>query len=227
MRPIKYTLITSSIIFAATISTNCLAYEKGDWIVRAGLTNVSPNDDSSNIITGGTDLGVDLSVGGNTQLGLNLAYFLSENINIEVLAATPFTHDVDFGVSDPLGTGDKLGEVTHLPPTISVNYYFFGTDSKFQAYVGAGVNYTLFFDEEFTSNNTNAGLGDLDLDSSFGLSFQLGADIPVDDKWHINTSLRWIDIDTEATFSVGAGSGQVNDIEIDPWVFSITAGYSF
>jgi outer membrane protein len=57
---------------------------------------------------------VNVSVDDNTQLGLNIAYFLTDNLNIEVLAATPFKHEFNFGVSDPLGTGDRLGEVTHL-----------------------------------------------------------------------------------------------------------------
>ena len=148
------------------------AYEKGDWVVRGGLTTVAPDDETSTIIAGGADLGVDLSVDNDAQLGLNVAYFITDNINIELLAATPFTHDVSFGVSDPLGTGDKLGEVTHLPPTLTVNYYFNDPAAVFQPYIGAGLNYTFIFDEEFTSANGDAGLTDLDLDNSFGVSAQ-------------------------------------------------------
>ncbi|HBM84588.1 MAG TPA: outer membrane protein OmpW [Halieaceae bacterium] len=223
MKNFKLGLIALSVAAAAP---GAYAFQQGDFIVRAGLTNVSPDDSSSNIFVG-SDLGVNLSVGDDTQLGLNVAYFVSDRLNIEVLAATPFTHDVNFGVSDPLGTGDRLGEVTHLPPTITLNYYFNNPSSAFQPYVGAGINYTVFFDEDFTSANDAAGLKNLSLDNSFGLSAQLGVDYMVNDQWFINGSVRWIDIDTEASFNLNGTPGNVNSIEIDPMVYTISLGYRF
>jgi outer membrane protein len=118
------------VIAAVTASQYAAAFEKGDLIIRGGLATVSPDESSSNIVVG-SDLGVNVSVDDNTQLGLNIAYFLTDNINVEVLTATPFQHDVNFGVSDPLGTGDKLGEVTHLPPTVTISYYFNDPTSPF------------------------------------------------------------------------------------------------
>ncbi|MEC7691271.1 MAG: OmpW family outer membrane protein [Pseudomonadota bacterium] len=223
----KTTTLATVILAALIAAPAAQAYEKGDWVVRGGLTTVAPDDETSTIIAGGADLGVDLSVDNDAQLGLNVAYFITDNINIELLAATPFTHDVSFGVSDPLGTGDKLGEVTHLPPTLTVNYYFNDPAAVFQPYIGAGLNYTFIFDEEFTSANGDAGLTDLDLDNSFGVSAQIGADYMLNNDWHINASVRWIDIDTEATFNVGEAQGSVNDIQIDPWVYTISVGYTF
>ncbi|WP_412971063.1 OmpW/AlkL family protein [Glaciecola sp. MF2-115] len=212
---------------ALALSSTAMAYEKGDFLVRAGFTNVSPNDDASNIFAGGSDLGVSLTVDSNTQLGLNIAYFITDQLNIELLAATPFSHDVNFSVADPLGTGNKLGEVTHLPPSLTANYYFLDAASAFQPYIGAGLNYTIIFDEEFTGANKSAGLSNLDLDNSFGLTAQVGADYKIDDKWHLNASVRWIDIDTEASFKVGEANGSVSDIQIDPTVFTISLGYTF
>jgi outer membrane protein len=211
------TLVASQIAFA---------FEKGDILVRGGLATVSPNESSSNIIVGG-DLGVNVSVGNNTQLGLNFAYFITDNINIEVLAATPFKHDADFGVPNPLGTGNQLAEVTHLPPTLSVNYYFNTGDNAFKPYVGVGLNYTIFFDEKFTSQNDAIGLQDLSLDNSFGLAAQLGADYMLDEKWFVNTSIRWIDIDTQASFNLNGTQGSIESVEIDPWVYTVAVGYRF
>jgi outer membrane protein len=215
------------IIASVTASQYAAAFEKGDLIFRGGLATVSPDESSSNIVLGGTDLGVNVSVDDNTQLGLNIAYFVTDKINIEVLAATPFKHDVNFGVSAPLGTGDQLGEVTHLPPTVTVNYYFNDPTSPFQSYVGAGLNYTIFFDEAFTAANDAAGLKDLSLSDSFGLAAQVGVDYMIDEKWFVNGSVRWIDIDTEASFNLNGTQGSVDSIEIDPWVYTIAVGYRF
>ncbi|MEQ9394554.1 OmpW/AlkL family protein [Haliea sp.] len=223
MKNIKPGLLALSI---ATASHGAFAFQQGDIIVRAGLANVSPNDSSSNIFVGG-DLGVDLAVGDDTQLGLNFAYFLTDKLNIEVLAATPFTHDVDFGVNDPLGTGDRLGEVTHLPPTVTLNYYFNIPSSALQLYVGAGLNYTVIYDEKFTGANDAAGLKNLSLDNSFGFSAQVGVDYMMNDQWFINGSVRWIDIDTEASFNLNGAPGRVDSIEIDPMVYTLSLGYLF
>lgn len=221
--------LSSAVVVLASIcvAQHAVAFEKGDIIARVGAANVSPNDSTDNIFVGGDDLGVDASVGDDTQLGLNFAYFLTDRINIEVLAATPFTHDVDFGVNDPLGTGNQLGEVTHLPPTVSVNYYLNDPSSAFQPYVGIGVNYTIFFEESFTSANEAIGLGDLSLDDSFGLAAQIGVDYMLNDKWFINGSLRYIDIQTEASFDLNGTRGELDSIEINPWVTMISVGYRF
>jgi outer membrane protein len=208
------------------VSQTAFAFEKGDILVRGGLATVSPNESSSNIIAG-SDLGVNVGVGNNTQLGLNFAYFMTDNINIEVLAATPFKHDVNFGLPNPLDTGNQLAEVTHLPPTISVNYYFDTGNSVLKPYAGIGLNYTLFFDEQFTSQNAAIGLQDLSLDNSFGLAAQLGADYMVDEEWFVNASIRWIDIDTEASFNLNGAQGSIESIEIDPWVYTVAVGYRF
>lgn len=222
----KNSMLSLFALASLSVSQGALAFKQGDILVRGGLASVNPNDASSNIVVG-SDLGVNVTVDNNVQLGFTLAYFVTDNINIEVLAATPFTHDVNFGVSDPLGTGDKLGEVTHLPPTVTANYYFNDASSPFQPYIGAGVNFTVFFDESFTAANDAAGLNDLSLDNSFGLAAQVGMDYMLDDNWFLNAAIRWIDIDTEASFNLNGAEGSVDSIEIDPWVYTVSIGYRF
>lgn len=199
---------------------SAIAYEKGDWVVRAGITHVAPDDTSDNVFVAGADLGLGVNVDSNSQLGLNLVYFFSPQVAIEILAATPFSHDIG------LNTVDTLGSTKHLPPTVSANYYFADPSQAFQPYVGAGINYTIFFDEQFTATNENAGFSDLELDSSFGLSAQIGFDYMLDNNWLVNASVRWIDIDTEASFDLNGSAGSV-DVSIDPFVYSLTLGYKF
>ena len=225
----KSTLAT--MVLAALISApSAFAYEAGDILVRAGLTTVAPNDDSSNVNVDalGGNVGMGVEVDSNTQIGLNLVYMLNSNWGVEVLAATPFTHDVTLidTADNGLGLGDgKLAEVTHLPPTVSA-VYFFDTQSAFTPYVGVGVNYTIFFDEEFTNAREEQTFQDLSLDSSFGLSAQLGFDYQIDDKWLINASAHYIAIDTTATFTVADVKGSV-DVDIDPFVYTLSLGYKF
>jgi outer membrane protein len=195
------------------------AYEKGDWVVRVGATKVSPDEDSGNVFIGGTDLGSGVSVDDSTQLGINVAYFIKQNWAIELLAATPFSHDIEL-------TGTKLVNAKQLPPSLTANYFFNDTNAVFQPYVGAGINYTLFFDESFTQANRDAGFSDIDLDASFGVTIQAGFDYMIHDSWLFNASVRWIDIDTDATFDLAGAPGSVS-VDIDPFVYTVSFGYRF
>ena len=212
-------------------SSSVVAYEKGDLLVRVGVTNVSPDDSSSNITLNGDNLGFGLNVDDNTQLGLNIAWFFTDKWNLELLASTPFKHDINVN-SNSLGL-DQLATVKHLPPTITANYYFSPQSAAFQPYAGIGVNYTIFFDEEFNEANESLGFSDLDLDESFGLSAQIGFDYTFSDNWFFNGSVRYIDLSTDATFTlnnaglnVDNASGEVT-VDIDPWVTTLSLGYTF
>jgi outer membrane protein len=223
----KKTLLTLALL--STLPTTVLANQAGDILVRGGLTMVAPNSGQTPILLGGSaDNGMSLTVDDNTQLGLNFVYFFDSNWAIELLAATPFTHDVT--IQDPkavLGVdGAKLGEVSHLPPTLSALYYF-DTGTSLKPYVGVGLNYTIFFDEKFESAPTDLGLTNLELDGSFGYSVQVGADYHINDKWHVNASVRYIDINTDATFDVAGDSIGSASIDVDPMVYSIMLGYKF
>jgi outer membrane protein len=224
----KTSVINGLILSALTLSPLVLANQAGDFIVRGGFTNINPDSGKSNIMLGGADSTMTLTVDDNTQLGLNFVYFYDSNWAVELLAATPYTHDVTIQDKNAvLGVdGANLGEVSHLPPTLSALYYF-DTNSAFKPYVGVGINYTVFFDEEFAAAPKSLGLSNLELDGSFGLSAQIGADYHLDDKWSLNASIRYIDIDADATFDVGGNNIGKAEINVDPMVYSLMLGYKF
>ncbi|NAW69125.1 outer membrane protein OmpW [Vibrio sp. V27_P1S3P104] len=205
-------------VLAALVSTHVLAHQQGDILVRAGLAAVVPNDSSDKIL-GSSD---ELKVNTNTQLGLTLGYMLTDNFSVELLAATPFSHDIS---TDLLGLGD-IGKTKHLPPTVMVQYYFGEANSAFRPYVGAGINYTTFFDEKFNNTGKTAGLSDLKLDDSWGLAANIGIDYMLDDNWFFNASAWYANIETTAKYKFG-GAAQSTDVKINPWVLMIAGGYKF
>ncbi|MEE2731598.1 MAG: OmpW family outer membrane protein [Pseudomonadota bacterium] len=222
----------------ALASGSALAYQQGDVVLRAGAALVDPQEDSSEIALNGTnlsdtalDIDSSVGVGSNTQLGLTVMYMLNNNVGVELLAATPFSHEVTANLG---GTVVDAAEVKHLPPTVSVQYFPMSSDSALQPYVGIGLNYTLFFDEEVDSEldavTTSLGLGDaksLELDDSIGLSFELGCDYAISDTLVLNASVWMIDIDTTATFKYDDGSKITADVDIDPIVYMVGLGYKF
>lgn len=230
----KKSILGLALVSLFTSSAALASYEAGDFVIRGGITTVSPDSGKAGVYVdalGSAETGLSVSVEDDTQLGLNFVYFFDSNWAIEVLAATPFTHDVKLHgttLGDELD-GTTLAEVTHLPPTVSAIYYF-DTGTKFQPYVGAGLNYTIFFDEEFSSGYKDAGMSDLELDGSFGFAVQVGADYQLNEKWHVNASVRYIDISTDVSFDSGStlalGDGSA-EVDVDPMVYSVMLGYKF
>lgn len=175
----------------------------GEWLVRAGPYLVSPKSDNSDIV----------DVDDGISLGCNFTYRFTEALALEVLASTPFGHDIE------LKDGTEVGDTKHLPPTVSLQYHWL-TDGPFRPYAGAEINWTLFFDED-TSGPLSGS--DLSLDDSLGLALQVGADLDLNDDWFVNVSVRYIDIDTDAALDGVA----LTEVEIDPWVLGAEVGYRF
>ncbi len=201
------------------------AYEPGDLIVRAGVASVQPNEDSSPLVVNGSVLpGTGAGVDGDEQLGLTVTYMLTEHMGLGVLAATPFEHDIK-----ARGLGVNAGSAKHLPPTVTVQYFPMSAASTIQPYIGLGINYTVFFQEDVDSQLENAigASGNLSLDDSFGIAGQAGIDWMLSPIWLLNASVWYLDIDTEATFNFTDGSRVTADVDIDPWVYMMGVGYRF
>lgn len=193
-------LLIAGIMGLTTIAAPSFAYEEGDWVVKFGAATVQPDGD------GALDGAVDVE--GDTQLGLTLTYMLSDNLGINLLAASPFTHDIELN-------GQKVGEASHLPPTLTLQYHF-APRSRVNPYLGAGVNYTVFFDEK-------SSLGDLSLDDSVGVAVEVGLDIAFTDTWGFNLAIWKADIETDADLD----GAPLDTVKIDPWVFMLGAVYHF
>lgn len=205
------------------------AHQAGDIIVRAGAVTVDPREDSSGVKLGGADLGGKATLDSDTQLGLNFAYMLTDKVGIELLAATPFSHDVGIAGS-PAGSDElngKLASIKHLPPTLSVVYYPLNNGSAFKPYVGAGVNFTWFFDEDVSGSAEAKGFDGLTLENSWGLAAQIGADYMLSDNWMVNAQVRYIDIDTTGKTNLEDVGRLKVDVDVDPWVYMVGLGYKF
>lgn len=210
--------VIAATLLAAGFTASVSAHQAGDIIVRAGAVVVAPNESSQDVVIPSANLG-EFKVNNNTQVGLNFGYMLTDNIGVELLAATPFSHDVSLA-----GVG-KIAETKHLPPTLVVQYYFGDAQSKLRPYIGAGVNYTKFFDNKFT-NDLGGDLTNLDMSDSWGLAAQVGLDYQVNKNWLVNGSVWYAKIDTDVEFKYQGAPVKI-ETDIDPWVYMISVGYTF
>ena len=84
-----------------------LAQSQGDWTVGFGVGYLDPKSDT------GTLAGFDAEVDDDTRPIFTVEYFIRDNLGIELLASTPFEHDIT------LGGSTDAGSTKHLPPTLS------------------------------------------------------------------------------------------------------------
>ncbi|SDH70340.1 OmpW family outer membrane protein [Pseudomonas panipatensis] len=229
--------LTASLL-AAAIATPFAAqaaeiqgHKAGDFIVRGGIATVAPNDDSGNLKFDGVKAsGTKATVDSDSQLGLTFSYLLTDQLGVELVAATPFKHQIDVkGLGG--GLDGKLGDVKQLPPTVLLQYYpMGGTNSAFQPYGGIGVNYTTFFGADLTSTREDQGFSNLKLQDSWGLAAELGMDYMLTEHALVNASIWYMDIDTKATVdgptALGINQTKVK-VSVDPWVYMVGFGYRF
>ena len=208
--------------------------------VNFGAINVAPDETSTALnavenITGSPANSLRLGLDSNTQLGITVDYDYTDNIVFELVAATPFTHEIAVKSAGALD-GLAVGETKHLPPTLLAQFHFGTPADNFRPFVGAGINYTVFFDEKVDSlDSALTGLSligesdelSLDLDASVGLALQVGANYKLTEKWGIHAMAMWADISAEGDVKINGNDLQKVDIDVDPLVLMIGARYTF
>ncbi len=212
--------------------------EAGDWVVRLRAVNVSPNDDSSlgktvNSLLGAPVMspGAELSVDHNWVQDLDISYYFTKHIAAELILALGTEHDVSIkGDSAGVIGNQDLGSVDLLPPTLTVQWHF-NPDQKFDPYVGAGVNYTYFLDRDLNGSSGAIAGNDIRVESdSWGLAFQAGLDVNLDNGWMLNADVKYMKIDTDVELrgnAAGAPWRKIDSLDIDPLVWGIGVGKRF
>lgn len=188
-------------------------FKAGDIMIRARALGVVPQE-SSKVNVSGTVQGK-ASVDNSVVPELDFSYFFTSNISAELIAAiTP--HKVH-AVGSAAGANVNLGKSWLLPPTLTLQYHF-NQLSWAKPYVGAGLNYTHFFNEK------PGALTSVDYSDSWGGALQAGVDVPISGNWYFNADVKKVFISTTAKFNGGSVRG---DVDIDPWLIGVGIGYKF
>ncbi len=216
----KYRFLTCSVLAAMLFSASPAMAKEGDWILRVRAIDVIPTEESGDILPGFP--GEQVSVNDSIMPEVDITYMASDNIGIELIAATT-KHNAS-GKSGVTGSLDKLASTWVLPPTLTVQYHF-APDAKVRPYVGAGINYTLFYAEDASSALEAAvGATRVNLSDSFGWAAQAGVDIELNERMFLNLDVKYIDIDTTARLDTTAAGTQRVRISLDPVVVGIGLG---
>lgn len=229
----RKSVFAASLLALAVAAPAAYAHQAGDIIVRAGAVTVQTKENTSSVkvdrgnVMGLNNLGGKATLDNDTQLGLNFAYMVTDHWGVELLAATPFKHDVAIKGTVGGAADGKLGSLKHLPPTLSAVFYPLDAGNKFQPYAGLGLNYTWFFDEKVSSAAKAGGFNNFRVQNSWGWAAQLGADYMLTDNLMLNGQVRYIDIKTNAYVNVGNDARAKVKVNVEPLVYMVGLGYKF
>lgn len=227
--------ILSSLKMSVALSTVCLSYgyahaadfapysppptveeaieAASPWMIRVRVLGVITHN--SGTIHG--QPGVGLSYSDTVIPELDISYFFTDNIAVELILGTTYAKVKTNGA---LGVLD-VGKTWLLPPTLTLQYHF--TDfGAFKPYVGAGINYSIFYNQ-----SNAAGFSNFDVKNEFGYALQAGFDYMFDKNWGVNFDVKKIFLDAKWTADntgLGALSGKA---KIDPWLIGAGITYRF
>lgn len=199
------------IICAAALACTSVAAgaQDGPWQIRLRAIDVVPDESST------TSIGGEARVDSAIMPELDITYFWTDHIATELILATS-KHNVN---ARGTALGDlSLGDVWVLPPTLTLQYHV-NPGGKVRPYVGAGVNYTIFYGDDPGND-----IGSIKYEDGFGFALQAGADFQIDDTWFFNVDAKriWLNTDVEIN-----GGGVTADVDLNPWVFGIGFGRRF
>jgi outer membrane protein len=185
----------------------------GTWIIDVRATDVSPS--TSNAITtgSGAPTGLHVHVSDSYVPTLGFTYFVTNHWAVEAILGTSF-HQVK-----AVGPGVDLAvrDTWVLPPVVAVQYHFLPA-AKVDPYLGAGVNYMLFYD----GSNKNGFT--VKTPNGFGYAVQAGANVALKGAWLLNADVKKVYFETNASVDNGALKSNVH---LDPWVISLGVGRKF
>jgi len=186
---------------------------KGDWIVTGRITDVASGANDAITTASGAATGLHVDVGDSVMPTLGFTYFLTDHISVEaILGATK--HQIR---AQGTGADVAVHETWVLPPVVTVQYRP-APEARVSPYVGAGLNYMIFFDGQDQNGFT------VKLDDGLGYALQAGADIAVRGPWTVNLDVKKIWFNTDADINAGTLKSDVN---LDPWVVSVGVGRKF
>jgi len=187
--------------------------KKGDWIITGRVTDVFSEADNAITTAAGADSGLKVDVGDSVMPTLGFTYFLTDHLAVEAILGTT-KHEI----RAQGGTTDvAVHETWVVPPIVTLQYRPL-TEGRFSPYVGAGINYMLFYSGEDKNGFT------VDLDDGFGYALQAGADIGIQGPWSLNVDVKKVWFNTDADVNDGALK---SDVDLDPWVVSVGVGRKF
>jgi outer membrane protein len=192
-------------IAVALLASQTVLAAQGDIIARVRGIAVAPDVSSSSTLS---SLGT--TVNTTVVPEVDFTYMFTDSLGAELILGT-----TRHSLTTSLG---GIGKVSLLPPTLTLQWHF-NDAGRIRPYVGAGINYTLFY-----HNSLAVGGQGVDISNhSFGPALQAGVDIPFSQNWFMNIDVKKIWIRTDASLA----GADIGTLKINPWIVGVGVGRRF
>lgn len=226
----KYASVLKPAAFAsaaaiALVTNPVAAQEAGDIQIKVLGTAVLPDGeiDEVNLDLVGLPAGTQTEANDNVVPTLAIEYFVSPEISIETICCLT-QHDVD-GVDGAAGA-ELVSDALLLPATFTAKYHF--NAGGISPYVGAGVTYFIWLDDEPGETAVLLGADDFRLDDEFGFVLQAGVDVPLgEDGFGISLDAKRYFVGSTAHWYANGTEVIQTEHNLDPWVLSAGVSYRF
>lgn len=194
--------------------------KKHDVLLRVRGIWVAPNGESDGILPALP--GDRLVVHDSFAPEVDLTWMATNHIGFELIAAIT-KHSVHGKQGVTAGVG-KVVETWVLPPTLTAQYHFNST-GKVRPYLGAGINWTIFWNEKATPELQAAvGPTRVHINDSVGYALQGGVDIDISKRFFINLDAKYVDMSPRATIFTTAIGTQTSKTRISPIIVGVGFG---
>ena len=222
----KQTFKLSLVALALVAGSAAHAQSAGTWMARVGAIGLYPQVSSGDLSTPAfpntqTDVSSDWTLGGG------ITYMITDNWSVDVPLALPFTHTLT-GAGAIAGVG-TIGTTKALPLTVWGQYRFGDAKAAFRPYLGAGLTYAYFYDENATntlnalSGGTPSNPTTFSIESKFALGVQAGATYAFNERWFLDGMVGYTWLKNTTTLS----TGQTQPMTLNPVSVAISVGYKF
>lgn len=200
--------------------------------VRLGLYSVFYHTSADDLSGPYVPPGVNFHAVNLETLYVGLVRHLPDNFALELALGYPPLSKIKGSGPQTLGSvpynGQVIGGARWISPTLLLEYNFLPDTAPLRPYIGAGVNYTTFYDRDNTAigNEASGGPTRTSLSASVGPAVTAGLTYRISDRWHLHASYGWSRVDSNLRANTD-GFIRTTRIDFGPQALIISGGYSF
>jgi len=231
----KMNNISAQILLTALITcAGCASAAADEYIndVRLGLYSVFYHTSADDISGPYVPPGANLNAENLETLYAGYIVHLPANFAAELALGYPPLAKVKAKGPAELGSvpydGQVISSARWISPTLLLEYNFLDASSQWRPYIGAGVNYTTFYDRDTTAagNAASGGPTKLSLTASVGPAVTAGITYRISDRWAAHASYSWSQVKSTLTADTD-GIIRTTHISFGPEALVVSVGYSF
>jgi outer membrane protein len=200
--------------------------------VRLGLYSIFYHSSADDLAGPYVPSGVNFKAENLETLYVGIVHHFPDNFALELALGYPPLSKLKGSGPATVGSvpynDQVIGGARWISPTLLFEYNFLPDTAPLRPYIGAGVNYTTFYDRNNTAigNEASGGPTRNSLSASVGPAVTAGLTYRINDHWHLHASYGWSRVDTNLKADTD-GFIRTTHISFGPQALIVSGGFSF